>query len=417
MNMHIKNNENENEMKLRDDRIAIQNTRKAIEIHSMLEDKKRSDYTKDRLEDLKLKNKKVQFEKEYQVKDTEEAKQLMNDYTMKELQREQQYRDKFSNINRSMEKNINNFNQNVLKVNLQRQMSQQTKESNSINEYKQKMEKDYQDQVAQHKSQVLETNNIIQQQLYDKKHAIKLNDQVFDYESSKVKQKAQEIMTAEELLREDKKKRQLMYREMLGSQIQFNQNIKLQGTMTAVEKQLNKVDLKAYKQGNKSVHSFIPGINHSNFGTQTKFNTDKKKVENQDLERENIRRMEMFGYSRGYSNNFNSSNRLNQTYDQQPIYKTDSRHKHNNSMSTAENNNGVDVNESMMSPAKSFEKSPIANNQSEGTKFDYALQNASTDYGQQSFDRRKGRSDTGTISAFKRAGIQSLERSSLNGIL
>ena len=96
--------------------------------------------------------------------------------------------------------------------------------------------------------------------------------------------------------------RQLVYREMLNSQVQFQNSIKMQGTMTAVEKKLNKVDLKAYKQGNKSVHSFIPGINHSNFGTQTKFHSSEREVHNEDKERENIRRMEMLGYTRGYDN-------------------------------------------------------------------------------------------------------------------
>lgn len=417
MNLHLKDKTTQNEMRLLDDKIAIENNRKAMELNSRLEDKKRSDYTKDRLDDLKLKNKKVQFDREFKVKDTEEAKQMMNDYSLKELQRENEYREKFNNINRNMEKNINNFNQNVLKANLQRQTSQQLKETQAINEYKQKMEKDYINQVTQHKSQVMDTNSVIQQQLYDKKHTIKLNDQVFNYESSKVKEKVQEIMSVDEQMREEKKKRQLMYRDMLGSQIQFNQNIKLQGTMTAVEKQLNKVDLKAYKQGNKSVHSFIPGINHSNFGTQSKFNTNKKKTEEKDLDRENIRRMEMFGYSRGYSN-INSSNRLNQTYDQPLGFRTESRHKHNNSMLTAlENNNPIEGSDLMLSPTKTFEKSPVAKQSPEISKLDYPMQNASIDYGQQSFDRRKGRAESGTVSAFKRAGIQSLERTSLNGIL
>ena len=85
---------------------------------------------------------------------------------------------------------------------------------------------------------------------------------------------------------------------MLNNQIHFQNNIKLQGTMTAVEKQMNKVDLKAYKQGNKSLYSFIPGINHSNFGTQTKFHSTEKEIKDEAKERENIRRMELLGFNR-----------------------------------------------------------------------------------------------------------------------
>ena len=213
------------------------------------------------------------------------------------------------------------------------------------------------------------------------------------------------------------KKRQIMYREMLGNQIQFNRDIKLQGTMTAVEKQLNKADLKAYKQRNKSVYSFIPGINHSNFGAQSKHNTNKKSIDRQDNERENLKRMEMFGYNRWYNNSVKSRQSNNVLGQSTQAYGAEFRHKHNNSVSSIINNKYPAKLDSLPSPMKTFEITPNSDMLSENRKRVNHYQSPSIDYGQNTFDKRSDKIDIPTTSPFRRAGRQSLEQSSLDGIL
>jgi hypothetical protein len=64
-----------------------------MEIERKLEEDKRQDYTKIRIQDLKLKKQKNENEQMLQIKDIEEAKKLIQDYSFKELEREKAYRD------------------------------------------------------------------------------------------------------------------------------------------------------------------------------------------------------------------------------------------------------------------------------------------------------------------------------------
>lgn len=69
------------------------------------------------------------------------------------------------------------------------------------------------------------------------------------------------INKLERLEKEEDKKNKLLYKDMLNKQVQCKNGNNL-GTMTQMEKMLNKPDLKGYKRADKSVHSLIPGINH-----------------------------------------------------------------------------------------------------------------------------------------------------------
>ena len=177
-----------------------------IELNRRLEEEKKRDYTMARLEDLKSKRQKIEYDGQLKQKDVEESKQLMNNYTIKELQREQQYRDKYSNINANMERKLNNYNENVLKLNIKRQMSQQLREDISAKEYKQKLDNDYMRQIAQRNAQLMETNAVIHQQLQDKKHNGNLNDQLYNYEGQKMKEREMEIKSVDDYLREERRK-------------------------------------------------------------------------------------------------------------------------------------------------------------------------------------------------------------------
>ena len=85
MNIKIKEKTNQNMIKLQDDKLTIEKNIKAIELNSKLEEKKRNDYTRDRLDDLKLKESKIKYDKEFKAKEVEEEKRLMYEYTVVSL--------------------------------------------------------------------------------------------------------------------------------------------------------------------------------------------------------------------------------------------------------------------------------------------------------------------------------------------
>lgn len=201
--------------------------------------------------------------------------------------------------------------------------------------------------LAHKQEQLMNTNNTIQKQVSEKRNQGQLDNQIFGIESQRVQQKAQEIRAVDNYIRSEKKKRQLLYRDMLGSQIDFKNKIQMQGNMTAVEKQLNRPDLKAYQNSDKNVYSFVPGINHQNIGTKAGFFKGKQNKDTSDNEREKVRRYEALGYNRGYNVSQDFRN-----------LRTASRHKHNNSASIIPGQeNGLDA-------SKTFDKGPEALNNS-----------------------------------------------------
>lgn len=69
------------------------------------------------------------------------------------------------------------------------------------------------------------------------------------------------------------------------------------GTMTEVEKRINKEDLKAYKEYDNNQYSLIPGIQNQ------KLLYDWQKIKNKEVSfEEGKRRLEQYGYNRFYQN-------------------------------------------------------------------------------------------------------------------
>ena len=98
--------------------------------------------------------------------------------------------------------------------------------------------------------------------------------------------------------------------------------------------------------------------------------------------------------------------------------KVESKHKHNNSISAFPQNKTYDINDSMLAKGNGNDISQISNQSPDNYMIiGSPTHNASVDYGLQYADKQGGRGDLGTGSAFKRAGKQSLEKGSLNGIL
>jgi hypothetical protein len=97
--------------------------------------------------------------------------------------------------------------------------------------------------------QLNDTNRVISDQVQIKAKQRILDGDIFGHERNKVRERANEVQTVEQLHRSEQKQKQLLYRDMLGSQIEFTKQIKMQGNMTATEKKLNKGQLKAFKHG------------------------------------------------------------------------------------------------------------------------------------------------------------------------
>ena len=65
----------------------------------------------------------------------------------------------------------------------------------------------------------------------------------------------------EDRIKEERKKQQLMYRDILNSQVNFNKEATSNyGNMTSVEKRMNKNDLLAFKNYEKQQYALVPGF-------------------------------------------------------------------------------------------------------------------------------------------------------------
>lgn len=272
-------------------------------------------------------------------------------------------------------------------------------------------------------------NKTIGKQLEEKDHKHRLNSHLFSIENEKLKQKVEEIQNVDKQLQNERKKRQLLYKDMLNNQIEFKRRMQKQGNMTSVEKQLNKADLKAFKNNDKNVYSFIPGINHTNFGTKSGFNkvqSDKNKVI--DFERERIRRLEALGYNRGYVGSQNI-----------PAQSMNNRNKHNKSISVIQTEQSFDK-DLVGEISRTFDSSNIQGHKKIKLKRLYGTPGRNvevsgvnrSDYEENpsneelnfigmvnhyAYKRDSVQSLLGANSAIKRAGFNSLDRTSINGIL
>lgn len=94
----------------------------------------------------------------------------------------------------------------------------------------------------------------------------------------------------------EKRAKQQMYRELLNTQIQYQQEMKGYGNMTELEKKLNRVELQAYKHYDKNVYSLVPGVNSQpTTGEQhwsNKYPSKARQVAAQSMLGEDLRRID-----------------------------------------------------------------------------------------------------------------------------
>eukprot|EP00343_Euplotes_focardii_P002054 CAMPEP_0205803252 /NCGR_PEP_ID=MMETSP0205-20121125/5853_1 /ASSEMBLY_ACC=CAM_ASM_000278 /TAXON_ID=36767 /ORGANISM="Euplotes focardii, Strain TN1" /LENGTH=241 /DNA_ID=CAMNT_0053071039 /DNA_START=6 /DNA_END=728 /DNA_ORIENTATION=+ len=119
-------------------------------------------------------------------------------------------------------------------------------ESRNINDYNQRRAHDEIGREAWRKAQMMNTSTEQKGQMDDITRMKKLDTEFRQIEAQRVTERVNEVNLFDQKLKEDKT-RQNMYRQMLSSQIQYNQGLKAYGNMTQIEKSMNKGDLKTYK--------------------------------------------------------------------------------------------------------------------------------------------------------------------------
>ncbi|CAI2360552.1 unnamed protein product [Moneuplotes crassus] len=251
----------------------------------------------------------------------------MKDYTQREIQRENDYKHKFSVKNNRIQQNMDRYVEGTRKQQ-QRQLSEELKLENSRQMYNKKLENDFyhQQSLRNHKqSQAYET---LCAQVKDRNLKNQFTEYVNDMERQNIRQKTIECNNIQKSIHNSTKKRQMMYKEMLKDQIEAKKKLRTNGNMTAVEKQMNRAELKAYKNYDNQLYSFIPGINHDKFIDKGKF---YKKKSSMASEGEQNRRLQELGCGRSFNlhknrekHNFSASILpMNEPYNGTPLFIND----------------------------------------------------------------------------------------------
>lgn len=266
---------------------------KAIDPEAFNKLKKKA-YQQEFKQDLDQKTKFKQYDQVMREHSVRESKKLMDEYAKKEMMNEQNYKNKFSKFDEGLQKRMSDYNSYVMKPTLEKQSNLSQIEQKNIQEYNRKLAEDERRQEEARKMQLLTTHNVIKTQMHEKNKMKKLGDELGQIEVQKTSDRIYEINSFDQMLKEDKKKRQEMYRQMLQSQIQYNNGLRAFGNMTKVEKQLNKDDLKAYKIYDNKQYALIPGINNE----KRFLKRDEPKKVRGDTYADDQKRLEGYGYGR-----------------------------------------------------------------------------------------------------------------------
>ena len=285
---------------LRDNEKAVEKELERVQIERMkgidpdaYNKLKKKAYRHELKQELDQKNKLKQYDKAMREQSMRENRKLMDDYARREISNEQDYRNKFINFDNNMMKRMKDYNNHVMKPHLQKEANKSMIESKNINEYNKRLENDEMNQFNRRKMQIMETSLEQKNQMFEKAKNSNLQAQIGQLENDRTNERIFEISSFDNMLKEDKKKRQEMYRQMLNSQIQYNNGLKAFGNMTRVEKEMNKDDLKAYKRHDNTQYGLIPGINN-----EKRYPKESSAKKDQLSYDEQQRRLEAYGYGR-----------------------------------------------------------------------------------------------------------------------
>lgn len=231
-----KNKQRNNELKMEKELEQMQLDRlKGIDPDAYNKLKKQA-YQKEFKEDLDQRNKVKQYENAMRENSVRESKKLMDDYAKRELKNEQEYRNKFSKFDQGMETRMKDYNQFVMKPSLDKQSKLDQIERKNESEYLKRREDAELGRDAWRKAQLMNTSTEQKNQINEHYNQKRLDNEFHRLEVANTSARVNEINTFDQMVKDDKKKRQNMYREMLSSQIQYNKGLKAMGNMTYVEK-------------------------------------------------------------------------------------------------------------------------------------------------------------------------------------
>ena len=114
---------------------------------------------------------------------------------------------------------------------------------------------------VQRKEAIKNTNDQIKKQIEDKEKIKDMEKQITAIERDQFGRALSQNQLIEQALNGERKAKQVMYRELLNTQIQYQKDLKGYGNMTELEKKMNRVDLAAYKNYDNKMYSLVPGIN------------------------------------------------------------------------------------------------------------------------------------------------------------
>ncbi len=211
--------------------------------------------------ELKKKREEIERMEEY-AKKQEELKLMKTNATLEE-QREKQYKDFFkqydSNMSKRMERHVSNVT--TQEVERQTKLNELERKNHEVR-LEQQMQQEL-DQETKRKLDILNANLTNKGMIghhENEKHQTRLayNDRI-----AFRKQQEEQQKKALDARKKDEQQKKDIYRETLNYQTQIAEiNKDRFGTMTQVEKEMNRPDLNSYKHQNNQVTGMVPGLHN-----------------------------------------------------------------------------------------------------------------------------------------------------------
>eukprot|EP01017_Pseudomicrothorax_dubius_P040336 TRINITY_DN629_c0_g3_i1.p1 TRINITY_DN629_c0_g3~~TRINITY_DN629_c0_g3_i1.p1 ORF type:complete len:519 (+),score=175.78 TRINITY_DN629_c0_g3_i1:122-1678(+) len=205
-------------------------------------------------------------EKERSMLDKEEHRELMNQYSQKELQREANYRNFFHQVEQSQQALQQMHNEKVLAQVNDRIRSLEEMVSRNEQQYNRKKAEEELAKMRRHKDELLNTAGTIKNQMANKeqqREEERVDRQRRVEESLKLSQEYMDYQTYAKLEKQDQHR---MYKDYLDKQKQDKDEKAVKtNAMARTDKLLNKEVLHAFKDGKSEVTALIPGYSNSKY--------------------------------------------------------------------------------------------------------------------------------------------------------
>lgn len=238
-----------------------------------------------KLYDISKQNKK--YEENMNMRENQD---LVNKNVQMSYDREDIFKNRYKNFHKFQDKVANEYMKNVYNAEREKQaerdrrtrahMKERDQKLDEMERYKQSF---YQNWQQSNKSVILNQMNHKNDVASNDRYKVK-RDQMESY----IKQ--DEVNSIDLIEQQQKKMMQSKYKEMLDSQRKIKQEYKAYGTMTDVEKSLNRNDLIAWKNYDYTTYAMIPGFNSQNLQLSNKVEAERaRKQKTRDIEKEEKR--------------------------------------------------------------------------------------------------------------------------------